>query len=176
VKIALISDTHIPPASRLLPQLVEHLRQADLILHAGDLVCLDVLESLQVIAETIAVHGNTDEPAVVHRLPRKRLLELTGRWVGLIHGDRATEIEQEYLRPDYDYDSPPVRAFYDYLLDELPGCEIVVFGHFHVPVVRRERGCLLINPGSAYPCEKRSGSLCMLELDTHEARAEIIEL
>jgi putative phosphoesterase len=176
MKIALISDTHIPPAPGLSPQLIEHLRQADLILHAGDLVCLDVLASLRAIAETIAVHGNMDEPAVVQRLPRKRLLDLAGRQVGLIHGNRATEIEWEYLRPDYDYDSPPVRAFYDYLLDELPGSEIIVFGHFHVPVVRREGGCLLINPGSARPCEKRSGSLCMLELDAHEARAEIIEL
>ena len=93
--IALISDTHVPDQIRQLPsRLIERLHGVDLILHAGDLVCLDVLHSLQAIARTIAVQGNMDEPAVLRRLPRKRLLALAGRRVGLIHGNQAPAIER----------------------------------------------------------------------------------
>ena len=175
MRIALISDTHIPDAIPELPsQLVERLQSVDLILHVGDLVRLDVLESLQMIAETIAVHGNMDEPAVVRQLPRKRLLTLAGRSIGLIHGDQACEIEREYLKPGYDYDSSPMNAFYQYLLGELPEAEIIIFGHFHVPVVKRKHGRLLINPGSIAPCKGRS-SFGVLEIDITE-EVEIIEL
>lgn len=176
MRIALISDTHIPDAIPGLPsQLVERLQPVDLILHAGDLVRLDVLESLQMIAETIAVHGNMDKPAVVRQLPRKQLLTLAGRNIGLIHGDQAREIEREYLKPGYDYDSPPVNTFYQYLLGEFPEAEIIIFGHFHVPVVKRKHGCLLINPGSIAPYKGRS-SFGILEIDITEEEVEIIEL
>ncbi len=177
MKIALLSDTHIPTAIPQLPsELVEHLHTVDLILHAGDLVCLDVLESLRaVVANTMAVRGNMDEPAVVRQLPRKQLLTLAGRNIGLIHGNQAPEIEREYLKPGYDYDSPPVNAFYEYLMGEFPEAEIIVFGHFHVPLVRRKDNRLLINPGSVAPY-KGHRSFGILELDTSEAKAEIIKL
>ena len=176
MKIALVSDTHIPTAiHQLPPQLIEHLHAVDLILHAGDFVHLDVLESLRTIAETIAVHGNMDEPDVVRELPCKQLLTLAGRSVGLIHGNQPPEIEREYLKPGYDYDSPPVNAFYEYLLGEFPEAEIIVFGHFHVPLVKRKSNRLLINPGSVAPYKAHS-SFGILELDASEAEVEIIEL
>jgi len=174
--IALISDTHVPDQIRQLPsRLIERLHGVDLILHAGDLVCLDVLQSLQAIARTIAVQGNMDEPAVLRRLPRKRLLTLSGRRVGLIHGNQAPAIERQYLKPGYDYDSPPVAIFYDYLLGEFPEAEIVVFGHFHVPVVRHWEGRLLVNPGPIAPNRGRS-SFAALDLGGSEAEVEVIDL
>jgi len=175
MKVALISDTHVPPTPRLPAQLLDELASVDLILHAGDLVCLDLLDSLQEIQETIAVHGNADEPAVVEMLPRKRLLSVAGRRVGLIHGNQADEIEREYLKPDYDYDSPPVEVFYRYLLEEFPGADIVVFGHFHVPVIVRKHGRLLINPGSVAP-HRRHSSYGMLKIGNSGEKAEIVEL
>jgi len=54
MKIALISDTHIPPAPGLPPQLVEHLRQADLILYTGRITeALKVLIALRILSSTI---------------------------------------------------------------------------------------------------------------------------
>jgi putative phosphoesterase len=174
--IALISDTHVPDQIRQLPyQPVEGLHGVDLILHAGDLVCLDVLQSLQATARTIAVHGNMDEPAVLRRLPRKRLLTLAGRRVGLIHGNQSPAIERQYLNPGDDYDSPSMGIFYDYLLGEFPEAEIVIFGHFHVPVVKHWQGRLLVNPGPTAPNRGRS-SFAVLNLDGSEAEVGVIDL
>lgn len=176
MRIALISDTHVPTAISQLPsRLIERLHTVDLVLHAGDFVSLRVLQSLQAIANTAAVHGNMDEPDVVRRLPRKQLLTLAGRSVGLIHGDRPAEVERQYLKAGHDYDSPLLSMFYEYLLGEFPGADIVVFGHVHVPVVRYVRGRLLVNPGSVAPCGDHS-SFGMLELQPSKTEAEIIDL
>ena len=96
MKIALPSGTHVPyllPA--LPPQPIGRLRAVDLILHAGDLTCLDVLEALQAVAETVAVRGSADEADVADLLPRKRRLLASDASVGLIHSDRAPNIERE---------------------------------------------------------------------------------
>jgi putative phosphoesterase len=176
MRIALISDTHVPTIiPELPPPLVDRLRAVDLILHAGDLVSPEVLQSLQAIAETIAVHGNMDHRAVARQLPRRQMLSLCGRNIGLIHGNQASEIERDYLHPDSDYDSPAMETFYEYLARELPDSEIIVFGHFHVPVVKHWRGRLLVNPGSVAPY-KDHRSFGLLDLGPTAAEAEIIEL
>lgn len=176
IEIALISDTHVPDQIRQLPpQLVEHLHGVDMILHAGDLVSLDVLESLQGIAKTLAVHGNMDEPALRSRLPRKRLLTLAGRNVGLIHGNQAPALEGRYLRPEYSYESRPVVAFYKYLLGEFPDAEIILFGHLHVPIVKRWEGRLLVNPGPIAPYRDRS-SFAILKLESPDPEVTLIDL
>ena len=176
VKIALISDTHVPTIIPELPsRLVDRLYGVDLILHAGDLVSLDVLRSLQDIAETVAVHGNIDQPDVVRHLPRKQSLSLAGRSIGLIHGHQRPEIQRQYLRPDYDYDSPAMEQFYEYLARELPHSEIIVFGHFHVPAVKQWGDRLLVNPGSVAPYRGHR-SFGMLELGADTREVEIIRL
>jgi putative phosphoesterase len=176
VRIALVADTHIPTTIPELPfPLLEHLKGVDLILHAGDLVCMEVLEALRKVAKTIAVRGNADEPDVVRQLPYKQSLTLAGTSIGLIHGNQPPEIEREYLKPEYDYDSPPVRGFYEFLLNEFPEADIIVFGHLNVPLVKRENNRLLINPGSVAPYRGRC-SFGILHLDPSGAEAEIIEL
>lgn len=176
VEIALISDTHLPDQLHELPhRLVERLRGIDLILHAGDLVSLDALASLQGIAKTIAVYGNMDQSAVRRRLPRKRLLTLAGRSVGLIHGNQPPGLERQYLKPEYDYESPPVGALYEALLVEFPKAEIILFGHVHVPVVKRWEGRLLVNPGSIAPYRGRS-SFAVLKLEGPEPEVDLIDL
>jgi putative phosphoesterase len=176
MKIALVADTHIPARISELPsRLIEHLGTADVILHAGDLVCLEVLESLQKVTETIAVHGNADEPDVVRQLPRKQSFTMAGKPIGIIHGNQTPEIECEYLKPDYNYDSPPVSALYEFLFNELPGAEIIIFGHLNIPLVKHKSGRLLINPGSVAPYKGRS-SFGLLHLDAGGVETEIIEL
>jgi uncharacterized protein len=176
MKIALLADTHIPTAIPGLPlHLIKRLHDADLILHAGDFVRLGVLETLKGIAETVAVYGNADEPSIRHRLPHKRLLTLAGKTIGLIHGNQPPEIEGAYLKPDYTYDSPPVSAFYKFLLSELPEADVIVFGHLNVPVVRHEQGRLLVNPGSVAPYQEHS-SFGILHLDADKVDVEIVEL
>jgi putative phosphoesterase len=176
MRIALVADTHIPETiPKLPPRLIEHLGTADLILHAGDFTCLGVLESLQKVTETIAVHGNADEPDVVQQLPRKQSFTMVGKTIGLIHGNQPPAIEREYAKPDYNYDSPPVSALFEFLFSELPEAEIIIFGHLNLPLVKRVSGRLLVNPGSVAPYKGRS-SFGMLNLDAARSEVEIIKL
>lgn len=176
MKIALISDTHIPDRIPALPApLLSHLQTVDLILHAGDFICLDVLMSLQAITETVAVHGNFDEPEVVRQLPHKQTLSLAGRKIGLIHGHRPPEIEGEYARPEYNYDTPVVAKLFKYLAEELPAAEMIVFGHFHTSLVKQWGDQLLVNPGSIAPHHGHQ-SYGIVDLGSTEPEVKIIEL
>src|SRR5574338_1595092 len=131
MKIGLVSDTHVPEQLAELPyELLDSLSTVDMVLHAGDLVSLEVVRVLDEIAETIAVHGNVDEPEVIERLPRKQILALEGHQIGLIHGNQRPEVELAYLKPDGSYDFPEMEFFYQYLVSELPDADIIVFGHF----------------------------------------------
>jgi uncharacterized protein len=66
MKIAVISDTHMPRGTRALPaDCSERLRAADLILHGGDVVGDAFLEELLALGPPVeAVHGNMDDPAL----------------------------------------------------------------------------------------------------------------
>ena len=70
MQIALIADTHLPRAGRRLPdRCLSLLRGADLIVHAGDLSTVGVLEELTALGPPlVAVHGNVDEPTLVEHV------------------------------------------------------------------------------------------------------------
>ena len=74
--LAVISDTHLPRGARELPEAcVEHLRSADLVLHAGDLVTAEVLADLRALGRPVAaVHGNIDDHEVRRLLPSARMV------------------------------------------------------------------------------------------------------
>ena len=80
MQIAVISDTHMPRGARALPDAcVERLRDADLILHAGDLTGATFLDELFSFGPPVAaVHGNMDEAAVRERLPEDRVVDAAG--------------------------------------------------------------------------------------------------
>ena len=62
MKIGLIADSHIPEAMPELPSQVRTVfKGMDLILHAGDLHCIEVLDWLEEIAPVLACRGNGDE-------------------------------------------------------------------------------------------------------------------
>lgn len=174
MKIALLSDTHLTSANATLPpELVLRLGGVDLILHAGDLTCLAALESLRAIAPTVAVYGNMDEPEVRRQLPRKQLLSLEGRQIGLIHG-HSPRIQRRYLQSGYDYDSPGMDIFYNYLVRQLPEAGIIVFGHTHLPIVKQWQGRMLVNPGPVAPHRGYRG-FGMLEVSPGRAEVELVQ-
>lgn len=132
MRIGVISDTHIPYRAKTIPPVVyEIFRDVAMILHAGDLVTLDVITQLEAIAPVYAVYGNVDPLDVVQRLPKKREIQVEGVRIGLVHGDGPGG-------------STPERA-----LAAFSGVDCVVFGHSHSPVCRRMGDVLLFNPGSA---------------------------
>ncbi len=93
MRIGLISDTHIPEARRTLwPQVFAAFDGVDMIMHAGDIHELYVLDALEEVAPVMAARGNGEDGGggrpVQPEDPRVKyawLLELGGLWVGLTH-------------------------------------------------------------------------------------------
>lgn len=147
MRIAVISDTHMPRGARALPAgCAERLRAADLIIHAGDLTGGAFLEALRALGPPVeAVHGNMDDARVRAELPERRVVEAGDARIGLVHipGPKAGRAER--------------------LAGWFPGCAAVVYGHTHVPELRRPDGVWILNPGS--PTERRSSpARSMIEL------------
>ena len=159
--VAVIADTHLPRGARRLPEpCLEAVRGADLILHAGDLSARSVLDELRALGPPVqAVYGNADEPALRTTLPKELVVEAEEARIGMIHIPGPAVGREERL----------VRRF--------PGCDAVVFGHTHLPVVERHGRVWLLNPGS--PTERRRGpfrSFLLLRVHARTIRPQLVEL
>ena len=86
ILIGVISDTHIPTRADKIPEKVfDVFKNVDLIVHAGDIVSIGVIEELEKIAEVIAVHGNDDPPELRKKLPEINSFDLFNWRFGVIH-------------------------------------------------------------------------------------------
>lgn len=135
-RLVVVADTHSAPHPRSA-ELVA--REApDLVLHAGDIGDLGVLDTFAAIAPVCAVRGNIDEHApgvpdvidldILHqgeRLFRFHLLHIA------VNGPR--------LRADARRRAVARDA------------SLVVCGHSHVPFLGRDGGMAVFNPGSIGP-------------------------
>ncbi|MGC7872396.1 metallophosphoesterase family protein [Desulfosporosinus sp. SYSU MS00001] len=136
MKIAVLSDTHLRLGKTLPGFVWEHLAEADLIIHAGDLVHKEILDELNLLAPVKAVCGNCDDWDV--NLPSQEWVECDSLRIGIVHGHQGkgqTTMERAY------------NAFLSNPVD------IVVFGHSHIPTLKWQHGVLMFNPGS--PTDKR---------------------
>ncbi len=153
---AVIADTHVPRRARGLPEgLTPHLRRADLILHAGDLMDPALLDELAAYAPVKAVRGNLDPPG----LPEALEFEFGGARVAMIHDSGRRKGRRTRLR----------RRF--------PDARVVIFGHSHIPFLEDESGLMLLNPGS--PTDRRRQphhTFALLHAEEGKVRAEILVL
>jgi uncharacterized protein len=148
--VGLISDTH----GLLRQEALDALRGCSLILHAGDVGELSVLDGLGSIAPVRAVRGNVDRGEVAARLQPTEIVEVAGQQVYLIH---------DLGRLDLDAAAA--------------GFAAVVYGHSHIASVREEGGVLYVNPGAAGPGRfDLRPSVGRLLLTAGRLRAEILEL
>jgi uncharacterized protein len=163
VRVVVTSDTHLPRFGRVLPSaLVSALREANLVLHCGDLVNPFVIDLLEEFAPTIAVAGNNDGPELHARLGDACVLELEEAVVGVTHG---------HLGKGRTTPERAMRMFGngDRALDA------VCFGHSHVPMVERRGETWLLNPGS--PTDKRrqpTFSYLVLEISGRTITPELV--
>ena len=131
MKVGIISDTHVPGAAKSLPPAVfEKFKDVDLILHAGDIVEMSVLDELRALAPVEAVAGNMDGPELQSRLPRKKVLTMGKFKVGLIHGKYRIDEQKEMIRREFD------------------DVDLIVYGHSHTPFWGTFGDVLFLNPGS----------------------------
>jgi putative phosphoesterase len=141
-RIGVVSDTHLPRFGRVLPtRLVEGLRTAgvELILHLGDMTGDFVPGLFEQIAPFDAVAGNNDGPELVERFGRRKVVDVDGIRIGMVHGDLGVGR------------TTPERAARSFHRDEV---DLVLCGHSHIPIVTAlDDGRRLLNPGS--PTDKR---------------------
>jgi putative phosphoesterase len=126
----------MPRGGRRLPDAcVELLRRASLIVHTGDLTAANVLDELASLAPVEAVHGNMDGAELRALLPERRIVEVEGLRLGLVH------------------DAGPASGRHERLADWFPACDLAAYGHTHLPEVARHGRLWVVNPGS--PTERR---------------------
>ncbi|MBW1667983.1 MAG: metallophosphoesterase family protein [Deltaproteobacteria bacterium] len=130
MKIGVISDTHLIDTTPLLEETVKkYFSHADLILHAGDLTSMSVLDAFAG-KEVIAVSGNCDSSQVKQMLPDKKVVEVSNFRIGLIHGWGLPFGLERKLGLHFQ------------------GIHCLVYGHSHWPTNHYNNGILYFNPGS----------------------------
>jgi len=162
VLIAVISDTHLPRGARHIPdQCIEHMRAADLILHAGDFVSAEALEEIEAIGPPLAaVHGNVDSMDVRRRVPAERVVDADDLKIGMLH------------------DAGPSRGRLERMRARFPDAAAVVYGHSHIPLHEHaDDGFQLFNPGS--PTDRRRQprhTMGLARVEDGRVRFELIAL
>jgi hypothetical protein len=161
MRLAIISDTHLPRGDRAIPPAcLERLRDADAILHAGDLIEASVLADLEALGPPVhAVRGNVDSAVLQARLPATRIVEAAGARIAMVHDGGRADGRLSRLRARF------------------PHTDAVVFGHSHMPLHEERDGFAIFNPGS--PTERRRAPHHTMGIATvHHARVtfELLEL
>ncbi len=148
MRIIAISDTHIKYGSTLeqLPaDLVALLKDADIVIHAGDFVTKAAYDELSRICRLAAVQGNMDEAALKSLLPQQSIVEVESIRIGVVH-EAALSLQDT--------------TGAGYLAKEM-GVDVLIFGHLHRPLIEKS-DALLICPGS--PTAPRLSDPCAVEL------------
>ena len=160
MRALVVADTHLTGAhlDRMPGEVWAMAEEADVVLHAGDVLDAEVLAALAARAPLHAVRGNNDHGLA--DLPEVRELALGGVDVALVH------------------DAGPTAGRHRRLARRFPAAEVVVFGHSHAPLVEQEGdGPLLVNPGS--PVQRRRQPVhtaAWLHLAPGAPRAEVVEV
>lgn len=149
-QVGVISDTH----GLLRPEAIAALQGSALILHAGDIGELEVLNELNAIAPVIAVRGNNDRGKWAEIIPERQTIQIEDISVHMLH--IAQELNCNLKTANF---------------------QVVISGHSHKPKIVEQEGILFVNPGSAGPRRfKLPISVARLQITGAAVRAEIIDL
>lgn len=133
MKIGIISDTHISKkTSAFLDKLDKYFHEVDLIIHAGDYIDKNVLESLKKYKNFIGVWGNVDHNEIKCLLKEKQIVTLEKYKIGIFHGHGNGKTTLDRAYKTFEKDNP----------------DIIIFGHSHQPIIITKNNTLMINPGS----------------------------
>jgi len=127
---AVLSDTHGRAGHDLAGAAREAVERADAVVHAGDFTSEAALDAFYDASERLyAVHGNSDDPGVLERLPDERVVDLAGVRVAVTHTRRAGATGLALFGRERE-------------------AALVVSGHTHRAAVTDAGDCVLLNPGS----------------------------
>jgi hypothetical protein len=138
--LVVLSDTHSRTTHELTDHLLEAVRDADRVVHAGDFTAAAALDAFHRATDRLeAVHGNADDPDVRDRLPADRVVT---------DGDARIAVRHR----------PTGGTTGLALFGREAGADLVVFGHTHRPQIVTDADPVLLNPGShATPRGNRPG-------------------
>ena len=147
MNIAILSDTH----GLLRPEVVEYLKTADAILHAGDINQQEIVDQLRQYAPLYIVRGNNDKEWAEH-IPHHLTVTLGGVSIYMVHNKKEVPAD-------------------------LPGINAVVFGHSHKYFQEEKDGLLWLNPGSCGPRRfHQEITMMMAEVETGTLRVEKVTI
>ena len=180
MKTGLISDTHSPAMGKHPPDEVAlAFADVDLILHAGDIYTSACLDWLEEIAPVLAVEVPPAPCFGDPRVARKRVVDIGGRLVGLVHDlviiGHGFEVAPGIMERQVGDDEPLADYLEQFFGERV---EAVVFGDTHIPMVERHQGILFVNPGSpTLPRQRRElGMVGIMETDENGHEARIVQL
>ena len=156
--IGVISDTHIPYRATNIPKKVfEEFKDVDLILHAGDIEELSVLDELKKIAPVKADNGNCDYHP---ELNDYEVMKIENVKIGLTHGTVYPKGDTQQLY---------------YLAKEL-GVDVLISGHTHKSLIKQVNDVLLLNPGSPTQPRSTEASIMLIKIENSNLEAKIIKI
>jgi putative phosphoesterase len=148
--VGVVSDTH----GLVRPEVLKALKGTELIVHAGDIGMVDVLNAFRTVAPVVAVRGNVDK----------------GRWARTLHETEVVEIDDTVLYVIHDLselDLDPVAA----------GFSVVISGHSHRPSLEKRNGVLYVNPGSAGVCRFTFPvSVALIHIRKRAVEAQLVKI
>jgi putative phosphoesterase len=131
MKIGVLSDTHLKEPHPEFRKMIEfHFKDVEKIFHAGDFINRSVAQYLASQKELIAVCGNMDSEDIRKTFPQRRVIELEGLKIGLIHGGGSPFGIESRIRGEFDE------------------VDVIVYGHTHTPANHRVKNITFFNPGS----------------------------
>lgn len=160
VVIGVLSDTHIPHRLKALPpEVFDYLSGCELILHAGDLEDVHMLDQLRKIAPVHAVRGNIHWQASMGEhdqdLPLHVTVPVHNHLIYMTHGHIS------FIRTMIDKvvhlgTQPSLAEINQVIISRLrqvkpPDADIVIFGHTHKACAEWVDGTLYFNPGAVCP-------------------------
>ncbi|WP_128904134.1 metallophosphoesterase [Halorubrum amylolyticum] len=128
--LVVVSDTHAREESKLQGRTLDAVREAEIVVHAGDFYREPVLDAFESTARTLrGVYGNNDDAAIRDRLPEVRTVEYAGVRFAVTHRHRNGDTGLAMLARERDANA-------------------VICGHSHRPRFDDGGGLPILNPGS----------------------------
>ena len=149
LRLVILSDTH----AFLDDNIAALIQDADIAIHAGDVMDVLILEKIQPKLKTIAVAGNNDEDGVWcsqtkqygQKLPGSARVQLPGGDIVVEHGHRFG-----FSQPDHEQ-----------LRKAHADARLIIYGHTHKQVVEQDKTPWIVNPGAAGFVRNQGGPRCL---------------
>jgi putative phosphoesterase len=149
MKVLIVSDSH--GRTSYLEQVIERVKPIDLFIHLGDFEGQEDYIQCLVDCDSHLVSGNND---YFTDIEREKIIHIQNYRVLLTHGHR--------FHVNYGTEN-----LYKTAIEN--NCDIVMYGHTHIPHIEESGGIYIVNPGSiTLPRQDgRNPSYLIMEIDRY---------